>query len=228
MREHCGELGIFVDESGSFDSSVIPSRFYVIALLFHDQSADATPAVEELERQLAALGHSGLCIHSGPLVRREERFRNMDLAMRRRLFSRMVAFTRKAPIGYRAFCADKKFVSGAAAIGQTLLEQIRRFVEDAHERFSRFRKIKVYYDNGQHQVKRILEDAFRFLPVEFKDEVLPERYRLFQAADMLCTVELLKIKLMSGLPMTKSEEVFFRSRRDFRKDIANPLSRLLV
>lgn len=48
-------------------------------------------------------------------------------------------------------------------------------------------------------------------------KVLPNEYRLFQVADLICTLELLELKIQSGV-MTRSEELLFHSKRDLKKD----------
>ena len=52
-------------------------------------------------------------------------------------------------------------------------------------------KLKVYYDDGQAQVKELLREAFGMFSsiTEFVEDVKPEKYRLFQAADLLCSIE---------------------------------------
>ena len=59
--------------------------------------------------------------------------------------------------------------------------------------------VKVYYDNGQVEVSKIISSTFNALlqNVEFR-KVLPSEYKLFQVADMLCTFELINNKLEKG------------------------------
>lgn len=47
--------------------------------------------------------------------------------------------------------------------------------------------------------------------------MLPSDYRLFQVADLICTLELLRIKTISG-NLSNSEERIFHSKRDLKKD----------
>ena len=88
-----------------------------------------------------------------------------------------------------------------------------------HEDFGNsFDKLIVYYDNGQVELTKILSSVFNVLypNVEFR-KVRPVDYRLFQVADLICTMELLceKAELNS---FTKSETEFFGSVRDFKKN----------
>ena len=75
-----------------------------------------------------------------------------------------------------------------------------------------------YYDNGQHELNRILNTV---LATELANYVirkaLPCDYKLFQAADLICTLELLRLKIETG-NLTRSETLIFHSKRDLKKD----------
>ena len=55
--------------------------------------------------------------------------------------------------------------------------------------------------------------------VEFKLGVKPSRYRLFQLADLVCTLHLIELRLAHGIPMTPSEMRFFGGPRDFKRNV---------
>ena len=84
--------------------------------------------------------------------------------------------------------------------------------------------MKIYYDNGQTQVRNLLSEAFAMFSskTEFIPDVHPESYRLFQAADLLCTVELAAAKARDG-GMSVSERRFFGENREFFRNILRPL-----
>lgn len=220
-------LSVFVDESGSFDSSTIPSRFYVISLVFHDQSISIAPRIAALEEFLAHLGHPSLCLHAGPIIRREDEFRALEINVRRKLLYAMTAFARTAPVSCRSFCVDKRYFSSPEAIKRSLAAQLHDYMMAHGDELSRYGHVKIYYDNGQAQVKEILRQAFSTLPAEFQANVTPERYRLFQAADLICTFRLLRAKREAGLPLSKSEAFFFFGTRALYKNYLRPLARLL-
>ena len=48
-------------------------------------------------------------------------------------------------------------------------------------------------------------------PVEFVQNVRPAKYRLFQLADLVCTLHLMELKIKNGIPLTCSENRFFSS-----------------
>lgn len=222
------ELSVFIDESGSFDSSVIPSRFYIVSFVFHDQLQDISSHLGELDSQLAYLGFPGLCVHAGPLIRREEAFRQMDIHVRKQLFFRLLAFALHAPITHHAFTVDKRYHSTPSAIARSLSAQIGEFLSAASDWTSGYGRLKVYYDNGQSQVGQIVRSAFGDHEATFVESVTPDRYRLFQVADLICTVELLKAKIRESIPLTRSEAHFFPSLRDLKKNVLRPLARLQI
>lgn len=57
--------------------------------------------------------------------------------------------------------------------------------------FDSFDKIIAYYDNGQIELEAILNTVFaiHFSNVEFR-KAEPQIYRLLQAADFICSMEL--------------------------------------
>jgi hypothetical protein len=83
----------------------------------------------------------------------------------------------------------------------------------------------VYYDNGQVEVTRILSSVFNALleNVEFR-KVMPADYRLFQVADLICTLKLTELK-MENHQLSKSDIFFFNDERTLKKNYLKPLSK---
>ena len=55
--------------------------------------------------------------------------------------------------------------------------------------------------------------------VEFANAVRPSRYRLFQLADLICTLHLIELKLRAGVKLSRSENQFFGGPQMFRHNI---------
>ena len=220
------DISVFVDESGSFDPDESSSRYYLICLVFHDQAVDISEDVTGLEDSLVALGLGREhCIHAGPLVRREREYSNMLREDRRRILGRMMSFVRKVDFKYKCFALDKKFVSNETAIHDSLLQLLVRFLIDNANTLNEYDQLKIYYDDGQPQIKRLLGEAFALFASKtvFVQDVQPEKYRLFQVADVLCTLELLKLKLQTGERLSRSEFEFFNGLQNLRKNYLKPL-----
>ena len=97
-------------------------------------------------------------------------------------------------------------------------KQISLFIKEHYEFLLSFDLVKIYYDNGQVELNKILSSLFyAFLPhVEFR-KVTPSDYRLFQVADMICTFELLKLKIENNC-FSKSERIFFGTVNDLKRN----------
>ena len=161
------------------------------------------------------------------MIRREEEYRTMSRELRIRIFRRMMVFIQKANFKYKCFKLFKPYNSGDGAIHDTLLQDIVDFLISHREDFNASEKIKVYYDNGQTQVTALLREAFAIYSskVVFATEVQPAKYSLFQAADVICTLELVKTKLLVNGSVSESEDRFFGGIKNLKKNYLKPLSR---
>lgn len=223
------ELSIFVDESGDFGKFDNNCPYYIVSLLLHEQSECIDPAVELLDIALSDLGFNNHTVHTGPLIRREGQYRHEDIKVRYKLFGKLFSFTRNVPIKYRTLIVDKKFSNNSIKINKSLSKQLSEFIKDNLSYFTQFDKIIVYYDNGQVQLTNIIISVFSAL---FDDEsveyraAFPEQYRLYQSADLICTLTLLDCKINSNINLTKSELNFFGSKRKLKKNFLKFINKL--
>ena len=219
------ELSVFIDESGDFGEYSSHSPFYIITMVFHDQNISIESALIHLDHELTNLGLDGHCIHTGPIIRKEEDYAYMEIKERRRIFNKIVAFTRQVDIRYKCFYIEKKHINSVVEATGKLSKQISGFIRSHYSDFLAFDDVKIYYDNGQVEVSKILSSVFNALlpEVEFR-KVIPSQYKLFQVADLLCTLFLVQQKL-EAKALSKSELMFFGNIRDFRKNYLKPISR---
>jgi len=122
---------------------------------------------------------------------------------------------------------DKHQNSRSDSIHDELLREMVAFLISRRDELGGYDRLKIYYDNGQAQVLALLKEAFAIYSAktEFVPEVHPPDYRLFQAADLACTLELVKTKLDVEGRMSNSENVFFGGAKILRKGYLKPLSR---
>jgi len=73
------ELSIFIDESGDFGEYDFRSPYYIITMVFHNQDCDINECINNLNRELAYLKLDNVCIHTGPIIRKEEIYVAMDI-----------------------------------------------------------------------------------------------------------------------------------------------------
>jgi len=219
-------LSIFVDESGILNESAESSRFYVLTLLLHDQDYDVTGLARDLDRSFAEINVVRCCFHAGPIIRGNDEFAVMDWEWRNKIFARMMGFARRVDFRFHCLYVDKKFVDAPEQIVSRLERQLAEFIDSNKERFDRFDSIKVYYDCGQTSITNFLHRFFAIrptLPVEYAQAVKPRKYKLFQLADLVCSLKLIELKIAAGLPMAKSEYAFFGGPRRFLRTFLSPI-----
>lgn len=219
------ELSIFIDESGDFGEYSSHSPYYIITMVFHNQQLSIDEDVRQLDEALSLMGIEGHCVHVGPLIRREEDYRHMDMKERQRILNRMLSFIRKADIRYKSFYIEKKHIEDKVEATGKLAQSIGSFIRDNYEEFMSYGVVKIYYDNGQVEVNKILSSVFNALlnNVEFR-KVLPSEYKLFQVADLCCTFELIRLKLENA-ELSNSEKKFFGPKANLKKSYLKPLDK---
>ena len=181
-----------------------------------------------VDESFARMGLPNLCFHAGPLIRHEDGYKYMGWEMRSRIFAAMMAFARKAPFCYRSICVDKKFVASEKQIVTLFKSGISEFLNVANIPAVADFKIKVYYDCGQAVITNLIHESMSARygdKWEFAQNVRPDKYRLFQVADLVSSVSLIAQKLQSGIGLTKSEEKFCGGVRNFKRNVLKPMLR---
>lgn len=211
------ELSIFIDESGDFGEVKERPAYYLVTFVFHNQDNNIDQQVAKLEESIKISGFDVEYIHTGPVIRREEVFGKYSIDERRKLLYKMLNFVNACPISYLTVVVDRKEAIDKVALSGKLAKAINMAISVHQDFFAKFDKIIVYYDNGQHELSVILNAVFsiQFASVEFR-KVAPQRYRLLQAADFICSMELLKIK-RDERRLSRSEEKFFYKPQELKK-----------
>ena len=211
------ELSVFVDESGDFGAYEHHCPFYIVTLVFHNQSTDISENINILNSRIRDLGLPDFTIHTAPLIRNEGLYNKISLIDRKRTFNALYNFVRTADITYHAIIVEKKQCNGELDLVIKLTKHLSAFLSKYFDTIMKYERIVCYYDNGQRELTHILASTFNTAlnNVEFR-KVTPANYKLFQAADLLCTMELLSKKSEIKM-LSKSEILFFKSERDLEK-----------
>lgn len=212
-------LSIFVDESGDFGPYRAHSPYYIISLVLHEQKNCIKTQVSALENTLNIMGLGRHIIHTAPLIRREQQYKNIERRQRIKIFDTLYHFIRKIDIRFKLLTAKKDNFSSSLEVTAQISAQMSRFLKENLEYFVSFDKIIVYYDNGQLELTKVLVSVFTVVlggGVEFR-KVFPANYRLFQTADFICAMGLLEQKILNGKEMSVSETEFLGSPNKLRK-----------
>ena len=217
------ELSIFIDESGDFGEYDYHSPYYIIAMVMHDHSYDIAKDLLTLERELDYIGYPKHCVHAGPIIRQEQEYRFESIEVRQRILKKMMSFLRQIDIKCKTVYIEKKHIADEVEAAGKLAKLLSRFLRDNMSFFASYDMVKVYYDNGQIELNKILSSVFNVLldNVEFR-KVIPSDYRLFQIADLVCTLQLLDLKCENHV-LSNSEKKFFETERILKKNYIKPL-----
>ncbi|MBR1620289.1 hypothetical protein IJ674_10420 [bacterium] len=218
------ELGIFIDESGFFETNNSQDKnlkdLYIVSFLFHDKSISIKEDIENLQNFFFENGVKfGFPIHAMPLIREQKPYDSLNMNLRRKLFYQFFQFMRKVKLKHKTFVCDKKFCSSKKVIRQRLELFIEQMIKDNYDYFSKFEEIVIYYDEGQDYLTRVLHNAFskNLKNYRFKEGVNQEDYRLSQCADMACSLELINQRKQNG-EYIKAIENFFISDRNYNQN----------
>ena len=193
-------------------------------MVFHDQSEDISTQIQKLNENISSLGYtSDFVIHTAPLIRKEEMFASVSPNERRALFTKLFFFVLKSNIRYKTFVIEKKNFTDSFRLEGRIAKEISEFIRSNIAYFTQFNEVILYYDNGQHELNRILNTV---LSTELSHydfhRAFPKDYKLFQAADLICTLTLLSLKCEHA-DLTNSEQLIFHNKRALRKQFIKPL-----
>ena len=107
--------------------------------------------------------------------------------------------------------SDKYALQGQMAKDISIFLQNCSYLKDVE-------KTILYYDNGQTEITHILNITMSicFANHEIR-KINPYDYKLFQVADLICSIELVNEK-MKTRNLTTSEKYIFHTKKDFKKD----------
>lgn len=217
-------ISIFVDESGDLGLKDKGKTFYIITLVFHEQENDISNELNKLDKALAELKCPQGAVHTEPLIRREAPYEAFTPNERRAIFTKLFFFAKNCNISYKTFVFEKRQFNDEMKLEARIARDISQFIRENLAYFQSFSNVILYYDNGQKQLSRILNTILATEIVEYDvRKVKPSDYRLFQVADLICTIELMNKKFEEGENISKSEQYIFHNKRDFRKDFSKKI-----
>lgn len=211
------ELSIFIDESGDFGEVKERPAYYLVTMVFHNQSVNISKEIVKLEESMRTSGFDLDYIHTGPVIRREQVFEKYSLEERRKLLYKMLYFYNKCDIFHDTVVVNRKEAVDKIQLSGRLSKEIAKMISRHSTYFEQFDRVIVYYDNGQNELSAVLNAVLSLLfnEVEFR-KAEPQKYRLLQVADFVCSMELLKIK-KEEKRLSKSEEKFFYKPQELKK-----------
>lgn len=222
------ELSIFIDESGD---AAFRSKFYLVTLVFHDQSVSLAGRFAKYEAALRDQQLDCMPFHFNPLLNGNDDYRWKDIRNRKRQLAAFTAFVQYLPIRYATFLFEKRGrLDDPVRLAAAIEADVSRFLRANLADLQRYDKVKIYYDGGQSLVTRalhkVIEGTLAAQAAIYRDTT-PGKYRLAQVADYLCGIELTAAKYERHL-QTKTDTEFFGGTRDFKKNFLKKMRKKRV
>lgn len=220
-----GDIGVFVDESGE---QGFLSDYYLLTLVFHEQDHELEPSLAPYRQSLFDAGLVDVPFHASPLLNRHDDYRLMTVETRKRYLYMFMTLCQHLPIRYRTFVYRKKAFPAMAQLESRIRRDIVNLLFEHLKYFQSFDKVKVYYDGGQPMVANALREAIGY--ALSKNAIVyrhggPAEYRLAQAADFICAIELTACKYENG-EQTATDGRFFGTKGSFRRNYLKKVRRL--
>ena len=184
-------------------------------MVFHDQSDDISGHLDKIHAALQARGlPPDHAIHTGPLIRREKDYEWLKMAERRAIFRVLVDFVRMSDVTHHSWVFSKRELGGTDQLVGAMSRELGALIRSSHEYFSTWDRVVIYYDNGQKELTNLVNSVFNahLTNVEVR-KVVPSDYSLFQAADLCCTLTLLRTKIET-VGLSSSERDVFSTPND--------------
>ncbi len=221
------ELSVFVDESGDIGGE---SKYYLIALVFHNQADQIEGSITLYEQALRDKGLANIPLHLTPLLRAQEAYSGMDVQNRSKHLMAFGAFASHSPFLYHVFAYQKDWFGSSDELATRMKRDLIAYLQENLATFQSFDTVKIYYDNGQILVTRVLHSSFEQAlgknAIVYRD-ANPQSYRLLQVADYVCGIELTALKY-SKREERQTDAIFFGKWADFKRNYLKKIRRHLL
>ena len=208
-NDNIKRLNIFIDETGEFGFGKGSSELYGVSFTFHEQDDDIIPELNKLNNRLERIGYTNM-IHMADLIMKRGDYSRFSIDMRKNIFKAIYHFSRKINVKYKTIIIDKKYTNNNRVLKQQLSLEVNNMIKEHQDYFNKFKKIVMYYDNGQEILGTILDSIFqRFDGFEHRIDFDHKEKRLFQVSDMLTYIDKYDYKYKNKRSFTKSEKYFF-------------------
>ena len=205
-------LNIFVDETGDFGFEKRSASIYEISLVLHEHSERIDGQVDSLNGRFSVLNFDGI-LHMGDLVTGHGDYMGMEIPERRKIFTTFYAFSKTVKTQYHSIVVEKKNLNTPKTLSSRLENELSLFLTENLGYLQQFDEIVIYYDNGQAQIGKILDNVFSQLSGYRKvSDFNKKEKKLFQVADMMTYLDKLIYKYRNHIKFSKTEARFFSDR----------------
>jgi hypothetical protein len=187
----------------------------VLSLVFHDQSDDITGHLDKIHEALVVRGlPAAHAIHTGPLIRREQDYRWLDMSSRRSIFRVLVDFVRTCEMTHHSWVFSKRELGDSDQLVSRMSRELGALIRESMATSRSGTGSSSTTTTGRRRSRTSsTASSTRTSPTSKCERVVPADYSLFQAADLCCTLALLRQKIET-VGLSSSESDFFSTPKD--------------
>lgn len=204
--------------------------YYLLTVVFHDQGEDVRQYFDRYEQDLSAKGLPDIPMHASPLLNGHGDYEDIDPKTRKRLLMSFLFMARRLPIRFHTFSYRKSEYPDPVALEGRIKRDLVNLLFDHLAYFQSFESVKIYYDGARHEVTQALRAAVSYAlskeAIVYRDANYRD-FRLFQVADLLCTLELTGIKYENHAE-TATDRRAFGDARSFNRNFMRKFDKLRV
>lgn len=180
------------------------------------------------EEDVKAKGLPDIPFHASPLLNGHGDYEGISPAVRKRLLGSFLYMSQRLPIRFHTFRYKVSEFVDTDALSLRMRRDIVNLLFDNLTYFQSYDQVKIYYDGARHEVTQALRGAVTYAlskeAVIYRDATYRD-YRLFQVADLLCTLELTAMKYERHRE-TATDRRMFGDERTFRRNVMRKYERM--
>lgn len=123
-------LSVFIDESGDFGEKTNLKSYYLVTMVFHNQSESIADNLKRFEDALSNCAFKDNCVHTGPIIRREEPYKNLTIDERRKILYCVRSFMLACKLKQHTFVAEKYISETKIELSTLLAREVSEFIRD--------------------------------------------------------------------------------------------------
>ena len=202
-------LKVYIDESGGLEPSTGDDTLFVLSVVAVEENAKSLAYQADLNQFLYDNGCTDM-VHTAPLVRWGDGYKQLSLGQRRKIFWEMHRFGSNIGIQSTSLIIDRSKLACIEDSKELLMAQMSTLLDDDSPLLAQFSFADICYDCGQQAITEVITHA---IANSEKSDFTPcfdkNAERAFQLADLATFTEKLAFKLKNGIKLNRSEEIFF-------------------
>lgn len=150
-------------------------------------------------------------IHTSLLVANRGEYRYITPEIRKKIFKAMLQYIKNIDITFFTIMVNKKYIDNLNVFINKLEKEFKDVLERNKEFFNKYNKKTFYYDGGQKDFKKILDNILNKSITNYEiiknfDKI---EERLFQVVDFITYIDKIIFHRKNKIKLSNSERQFF-------------------